>query len=213
MSMNRRLQAYYTKQANFMEANLVEATRTFDEISLLVNLHRLPSGLLPAERQRFSPIRSDLDLFTRAQPLMYHLMGELSTLGIRLREVMQWRRSRALGLSSQPAEEAQPVQSVPEQGFKARLKSIPGAVANLVSPGPIEQAEQVPVEDPFDSMPLTYRSGCRMTKWFGSGMAELYAEKMRTILSTRVPVLLRDIQTYTNELLMETGDQVAVIAK
>lgn len=204
-----KLHQFFNDQANVrLYQNLKDAETKLHELVDLVNAGKLPQGM-----EKFGPIRSNVDYFTKAKPAMFALVSELSSFGVRFRDVTSWRKSRALGIQQANEQPTQQAQVRTEEGFKAKLKSIPSLVANVLSPEPLEEQKPVVLEEPFDSVPALFRKGCTYVREFGPGMADLYIDELRMAVATRVTGLLRDIRTYTNELLMEVGDQIAVIAK
>lgn len=215
--MDAKLQDFYKAQIAELKSVLMDAVETYDALNSFVNLRIAPPDLDEGTKKSLGfPIRSDMDLLDRAYPVLYAMGGRLATCGTRLRDITAWRRSRALGLN--PASTEQPVSSSEGPGQETRfekLKSIPGKILNFASPAPMVEGEEVlAVVDPFESF-ADVVSSClrRMRLNHSQGTAADCMTELREVVAKRLPTAIRDVQTYTNELIMETGDQVAVIEK
>jgi hypothetical protein len=164
---------------------------------------------------------SDVQFFNSLnERRFFRVITELESYGVRLKSVSAWRKQRQEFGQPQQAEllpngEIQPTQSPVEQpkGFWGKVKAAPSALANVLSPAPIEESAPSLAEDPYETIPILYRNGCIMVEIFGEGMAKFYGRQLRVAIATQLTRLLRDIRTYTHGNMMDIGDQIASIAR
>jgi hypothetical protein len=170
--------------------------------------------------EKFGPIRNDVDFFSakKGQPIFYDLTAKLTATGIRFKDVTGWRRQRQVISPPQPTEQGGLVQSpetpsteTEKQGrFSSMASGFSGMVSGVLDmiAGPdLSSLQPQPsiVQDPYDHIVFVYRRGCTLVEHYHQGMAQGQLARVRQAITIHVTGLLRDLRTYTNEQVMETG--------
>ncbi|MGA2784607.1 MAG: hypothetical protein ABSF09_07920 [Candidatus Bathyarchaeia archaeon] len=222
MSFTTSMQEYYGAQKDNFINQLTDAKKLFTKLNEFVTLSKIPDE--PKELTRYGPIRNDVDFFlpAKGQHIFYYLANELLASGIRPRDITAWRKLKP---PLQPGE--QPNQALPAEtmmieeapaGIFERLstsvKKLGTGVLDFLSGPDLSGLMQAPLEpeDPYNHLVKTYERGCTLVEHFHKGMAQGELGEVRQAIARYVTGLLRDLRTYVNDRVMETGGQVTTVA-
>jgi len=217
-----KLHRFYSEQAKDFRDYLASAQKELLEVLDFVNFFKIPdemqNGHKEGENGHKFELKSDADFFSRpARPIFYAQMGRLSALGVDLRDLTAWRRNGQSPVPQAPTgQNGELVMAPPEQqkqGILNRIAAGPKALVSVLSPAPLEEPLKIQVEEPFETVLDIYDEGRVMVENFGEGMAEMYLNRIRIAVDKNVTRLLRKLRAYTNERQLESGDQLASIAR
>lgn len=223
MSYTPQVHKFFEAQANDrLFQNLRNAEKALNKFLDFINLGKIPEDY-PIPEGLTNPIRDPAAFFSdAAEPIFYSLISQLSSTGIKERDVTLWKRRSTAPPSQQseqmPNEQVSPGMEVPEQkkGFWSKVASAPRALASgatgFLSPPPVEEPERHVLEELYEAVPILYSNARTEVEIWGKDEARFHLSEIRRKVAIHLTGLPRGVRTYTNDLLMETGDQIARIA-